>query len=1048
MSKVKLYNSARYPTSLLVRGADELGIEIAKSLLDQGGYVIIIDDDSDRTNQLLASLSEYKLLTVLDYSSIDILETELRRLDYVFYFQHKSSNLTEKISSQEFLQFSNYLDTILDITTKFEAKFLLTSSIKAHQMIIANKQMDIDFSPGNDDRHSRYTELEIQRYAESLVKEYQEKVGLDARIIRLGILLGKPFDPQDKSALYDLIIQGLAAQNLVIPGDGLDSDYYIHYLDAAYGIIKAQFSLNTSGSTFSLCNEEQISMLSIAYKLIEILPNASEIKFDSNNNDLPPLRLYKPATNLAEIGWKPRVSFERALAQTIDVIKNYAESDDVKNYVEKENTKLGYKKSNSSLMDKITGVFFIKNPVNRADDVSPEPADALAKLISERKTQDKARLGSIIMANKVHKDREFADRNKGMFKQIDNGFNNLLFALKRRFGFLKSLTLFDFFAWTFVLAALTIVYFIVVSPSVALIRDAYQLKKSQEKVITSINNSDYQAAYNDVVANKTVIKDAQERLSDVHFLFSITQNAEAYTTSQKMLDGYQQLYEGLADSLNALIPMQQYMKAFNPRVTYRYSDSALLSVDSSVEYDELLAKIKGNYSSYKFGSDKVVKSVEDIVDLYGSLPEQAKNLLGFQIEDLKSQTGFVSQLAGFYNYLPAATGYQQTRNYLFVIQDNSRYTAAGGEIAGYIIVQYRNGAIKEITIKNAKDFNSKALSISKEAFDEIKLMSNTVNDANNIKFSDLSLISNQKLFFKEVANQISREENIKIDASVSINIKLIEELMTMSGPIQFQDNVYNKENLLSKIDSTTDKTDTYNSRNTIILNLYATILQNSFNTLNQNFVYIYKTLQTGLDEQNVRFYSEDPVFSVMLGVNTSQIDLGFNDYINYGVNYQQSSSALDKYPVVTLTGGVKLKADYTTDKRIEMSVLGGQSLQNAYTCIPSGAKDFDLTQIDKDLVSRSFTNDKICYTFLKSKDLKYKFTYGTLPFTVSKTDKIYRFVIVSNPGLSANYDFEFEFASELGQIEPVDTNFIKQGSKYIYSGRVSGSKTFTFKILK
>jgi len=55
------------------------------------------------------------------------LQSDLRRLDYVFYLNHHFTDQSQKVSTQEFLQASNYLDAVLDLTAKFDAKFLLST---------------------------------------------------------------------------------------------------------------------------------------------------------------------------------------------------------------------------------------------------------------------------------------------------------------------------------------------------------------------------------------------------------------------------------------------------------------------------------------------------------------------------------------------------------------------------------------------------------------------------------------------------------------------------------------------------------------------------------------------------------------------------------------------------------------------------------------------------------------------------------------------------------------------------------------------------------
>jgi nucleoside-diphosphate-sugar epimerase len=1028
-----------------VRGADELGIEIAKSLLEQGGYVIIIDDDSPRSQRLLEALSSYKLLTVLNYDSIELLENELRRLDYVFYFQHKSTNLNSKISSQEFLQFSNYLDIILDLSTKFEAKFLLTSSIKAHQLILGNKQIDIDFSQDNEISHSTYTELEIQRYAESLVQEYQQKVGLDSRVIRLGILLGKTFDPQEDSLLYGLIKSALKSQNILIPGDGLDNDFYIHYLDAAYGIIKAQFALNTSGKTFSLCNEENISLLSIAYKLIEIIPHANEIKFDPNDHSLPPLKLYKPAENLSEIGWRPRISFDRALAQTIDEIKSYTDSEYINDLISDENYKIHQEPNKKDIKDKFLGLFLKTEQLEETQEKGPE--DALSRLISERKVQDNARLGSIILANKSLKEREQIERNKGVLKKMDNNFNNGLFYFKRRFSFLKNMSVFDFISALLLATGLGIFYFLFLAPAISLGWSVYQIKSSQDNIIQYSKTGEYKLALSNINSNIVNVKNAQERLAEVRYVYNLTQNGNSYGEHQKILENYLQMYEGFSSTFNAVVPLEEYLEEFKPNVRYRYSDKAVLSVDSTVEYEDKLSSIKSEYSTFKVGIDKVDKAFSQITPLYNNLPKLLKDYIQLDEKSIQSEISFMKSLSGIYNYLPSLIGYQQTRNILFIIQDNSRYTAGGGEIAGYVVVQFENGAIKEIKVRNADVFKDAKLSLSKEVFDEIKLMSNTVIDDTSVEFQDLSLISNQKIFFREVTSQISKKENMKIDFTSSMNLRVLEEWTSVFGNFEVNGVSFTGEDLLSKINIAMEDKKTYSSRNDVLINLFATGFEKTFNNINQNFKVLYKSLSSSMDEMNLRIYTVDPSFNKLM-VNSNAIDeLLLTDYMSYGMNYNQETNIVDKYSVSTLSGQILVLNDYTTKKTIELSISGADALQNSYACLPSSSKDVDLNTISPDLISRSYTNNKICYTFLKNQDLKYNIKYSTLPFATSKTDKLYKFVIFSNPGLSSHYDFEFTFAGELGEIEPIDKDYIKSGDKFIYSGTVTGHKIFTFKIL-
>ena len=164
----RIKNTIKYPTSILVGGMSRLGFEIADSLIEQGGYVIIVDTFTPENIDRLKAFPKETLISFVDYTSLPHLEAEVRRLDYVFYFAHDSQDFTHKISTQEFLNYSNYLDTTLELTSKFQAKFLLTTAIRAHQILMSADQIDPNFGTMVSARHLVYTDMEFQRYAESL----------------------------------------------------------------------------------------------------------------------------------------------------------------------------------------------------------------------------------------------------------------------------------------------------------------------------------------------------------------------------------------------------------------------------------------------------------------------------------------------------------------------------------------------------------------------------------------------------------------------------------------------------------------------------------------------------------------------------------------------------------------------------------------------------------------------------------------------------------------------------------------------------------------
>ncbi|MFW5702938.1 MAG: hypothetical protein ACOCXP_03150, partial [Candidatus Dojkabacteria bacterium] len=90
-----------YPTSIIVNGLDKFGYELAKTLTEQGGYVIIVDDLDDRHE--LEEFARLRNTAFLDFTGVADMIEDIRRLDYVFYLNHSVFRKESEFSSQEFL---------------------------------------------------------------------------------------------------------------------------------------------------------------------------------------------------------------------------------------------------------------------------------------------------------------------------------------------------------------------------------------------------------------------------------------------------------------------------------------------------------------------------------------------------------------------------------------------------------------------------------------------------------------------------------------------------------------------------------------------------------------------------------------------------------------------------------------------------------------------------------------------------------------------------------------------------------------------------------
>jgi len=1031
----KLHTSVKYPTSIIVKGANILGVEIARSLLEQGGFVIIIDSESNASRKLLDPLITYKNLLVLDFGSIADLSQDLRRLDYIFYFEHKSTELVEKISTQKFLQNSNYLDSMLDLSAKFDAKFLLTTAIRAHQLNISNAQLEYNYGLNNRSSHTEYIELEIQRYAESLVQEYREKVGINSRVLRLGEIIGRGTEFGQSSTLVKLIREGLEGRDLIVPGDGLEANYYIHYLDAAYGILKAQFSASSKGKIFTLANPEEITALSVAYKLLELLPSAREIKFDSDDDKFPPLILYKPAENLAVIGWKPRIGFDRALVQTIEYIQELLI---IEKALRKGSTVDLYDKKN--MTEKIRDFFFV------AENETKE-TDAVAKLIAERKKLEMTRTGSMVGANTKIKQQGRSRKKMNIIEKADVFLHDLLFGFSRRISFLKNVTITDFVVTMFLISGFVVIYFMLISPLFSLSRNIFFVKSYLDKIETSVAGYNFQEAQeiNQRLINN--LNSAQERVEDLQYIFILTRQDQLYVDTQRFLESMIEYSQAYNDIFTAYSPFQSYIKRFEPNLIYRFGESKLLTADGSGDYRTELDALYMQRGKVDDSLSRISQANQEAELFAQKLPGRFVGNLTKQKSRLDKNFNEFIFIADNYYYWPTLFGREKPVTYLVVVQDNTRYSMSGGAIVGYIAFTLDEGVLRNVETEVIGTPQFDKTVVTPEIISAINLVSSKDVNQDNIEFYDLSAISDSNLFLETIKKNYELTKETKVDMILTTNTTTLSRYLQVGGEINFQQINFNEDNLLNSVALLSDS-DNGKSRNEVLMNLYAKNITEKFNNLDVRLMELVEVMGLAGENKEMSFFSSNTElesFVRSLGV-ASVVPVAD---IRFGMIAQpKPEDRISRYPINTLEGKIKINADYTTEKSLRLRLNSADNLQNAVLCVNGGVKNPRNFDVEPELVSTTFSADSVCNIFLRNKTLSYGLNYETIAFANSETQRaVYVLRLVKTPGIESNYDLEFSFGGGLS-VSPEDKNFVQVDDKYVYSGILHNDKLFKFDLSK
>lgn len=1017
--KFKLKSSIKYPTSIIVRGKDFLAVEIAKSLIDQGGYVVVIDNNPEEVRKMYKSIENQKLLSIIDFSAIEYLDEDLRRLDYVFYLNHQYDDVFQEISSQEFLHASNYLDLMIKLAVKYEAKLLMSSSIRAHQLILNNTDIDMNFGKSVVKTQKVYTQLEIQRYAEALILESAERLNLDARITRLGHVIGEGMEFDMSNNFDRLVLQAAKGKDLEVYSDGLETNMYVHVLDAAYGVIKAMFAKGTSGNIYSVANEEEITDLSIAYKLQEMTGLSREIKFVDGKNSLPPIRFYKPAVSLSLLGWIPRISFTRALSQVLE----YAN-----------------KKINSSDEDQdVAG-----EDAEEKDDVyfDDEPKGALARLIAERKLQENARRGSILIANEKLRERAKNKRNLTRYEKLQRGMQTRYDSLAYKLNFLKRVTVMEAFFYLLLFVIFGVIYISLISPAFVIGREIVSLKYYTNQSKQALDNNNYDAFIESSKKAGESISTISDGYQNFEILYKITGNESKYNQNEAALKSVEVYTSSLVNSLGIISSFNEYWLNQDFGLVYTPNSTSVLSVSSSNENKDYGSRLKASEIKIAQAKDRLELAYESAeeksdINFFGiNLEPQINEVLALN-EDINSVLGLVSTSSQLM-FTDTATTYG------IVVQDNSRYTPGGGYPSSIGFIKVQDGQILDIYLTPIEENSSLTISsLSASEVKQIELVSDTLVGS-NVSLDKLFLVKDRATTLDDLKELYDQEYNLEPETFIFIDLQSLSSLLSIVGEVEINRVNIDSESLLTSIDLLQNGDNTINKRNEVITNVFAQSVINL--TTNKSRIFSgLAVLNKAIGKEGIDLESLD--YNLYKKFYKDEVGLKEGDWVEVRAAIDPQKSDVNVFSSLNMKVEDSYSDNLAVTRRITLTSANSVDLETVLICLPPKSRDFEFLDSGA-VLGQSFSNNEICVVgdFTSSKNISFSYEFNKQIENTDANKYNIQSILFVTPGVDIVYDWDITLSPELSLVD--QGNMILSNQKLITSGILEEDKTINFIVNK
>lgn len=303
---------------LVTGGAGFLGSNLCKRLLEDGHYVIAVDN---LYTGRIENIQPFFSNPDFEFVHHDITEPMDIKVEEIYnaacpasppHYQ-KSPTFTTKTCVQGLIH-------MLDIATKYHAKILQFSTSEVYG--------DPQIHPQPEQYRGYVNPIGIRscydegkRCGEALCFDYAREFHTRVKVIRIFNTYGPNMDPKDGRVVSNLIMQALKGEDITIYGDGSQTRSFCYVDDLIEGIVRMMDSKDEIMGPVNLGNPGEFTILELAQRIIEKTNTISKIQYCPLPADDPLQR--KPVIEKAKelLSWEPQVSLDQGLDATIPYFK-------------------------------------------------------------------------------------------------------------------------------------------------------------------------------------------------------------------------------------------------------------------------------------------------------------------------------------------------------------------------------------------------------------------------------------------------------------------------------------------------------------------------------------------------------------------------------------------------------------------------------------------------------------------------------------------------------------------------------------------------------
>lgn len=302
---------------LVTGGAGFIGSHLCKSLLDNGYFVICLDNLLTGSKKNIENLFTNPNFEFIKADVCSHLNLNLD-LNFIFHLASPASPIDyQNFSEETLLVNSKGTLNVLNLANQTKAKVLIASTSEIYGDPLEHPQKETYWGNANSfGPRSCYDES--KRFTETASYVFYHKYNLDVRIVRIFNTYGPNMQKDDGRVVSNFINWAIENKSIKIDGDGSQTRSFCYVSDLVDGIMKIMFDKKTKGEIFNLGNPNEFKIKELADIIIKLTNSKSKIILSKSFRPDDPMQRCPDITKIKKmLNWKPEVELIEGLTKTI-----------------------------------------------------------------------------------------------------------------------------------------------------------------------------------------------------------------------------------------------------------------------------------------------------------------------------------------------------------------------------------------------------------------------------------------------------------------------------------------------------------------------------------------------------------------------------------------------------------------------------------------------------------------------------------------------------------------------------------------------------------